>query len=136
MATQAELDQEQNRTESRSGASSNADSLSRQRATRSRRSAERAVKDRRKDLLQGASSTKERRQIKAGVYDLDTTRVDDNKQGTDERVANDGIDTITSPLSSDSSGGGGVPAGYEEVLRDYVDDDNTAQQEYYLTKAV
>lgn len=73
----------------------------------------------------------------AGVYDLNTTRVDDNKEGTDERVANDGVDTITSPLSSDSSGGGGgVPAGYEEVLRDYVADDNTAKQEWYLTKAV
>ena len=72
----------------------------------------------------------------AGVYDLNTTRVDDNKEGTDERIQNDGIDTITSPLSSDSSGSGGLPAGYEEVLRDYVDDDNTAQQEYYLTKAV
>jgi len=32
--------------------------------------------------------------------------------------------------------GGGVPEGYVEALRDYVDSNNTAQQEYYLVKAV
>ena len=44
----------------------------------------------------------------AGVYDLNTTRVDDNKEGTDERIQNDGIDTITNPVSSGSGGGTAV----------------------------
>jgi len=111
MPTQAELDKEQNRTKGLSGASGNEESLKRQRATRSRRSDERAVKDRRKDLLQGATSTKERRQIKAGVYDLNT-RPDDNKEGTDERIANDGVDKIDR-IPEES--GGGLPDGYVET---------------------
>jgi hypothetical protein len=86
-------------------------SKNRQRETRERRQAEREVKDRRKGLLQGASSTKERREIKAGVYDLNT-RPDDNKEGVDERIQNDGIDVITNPLDSS---GGGLPDGYVET---------------------
>jgi hypothetical protein len=85
-------------------------SKNRQRETRERRQAERDVKDRRKGLLQGASSTKERREIKAGVYDLNT-RPDDNKEGTDERIQNNGIDTITNP-PDDSNG---LPDGYVET---------------------
>ena len=34
----------------------------------------------------------------------------------------------------EQGGGGGLPEGYEEVLRDYVDADNNANQEYYLTR--
>ena len=71
-------------------------------------------------MLQGASSTQERRQIKAGVYDLDTTRTDDNKEGTDERVANDGIDRVGNQSTTASSGGGGA------FELDVVKDDNTA----------
>lgn len=85
-------------------------SKNRQRETRERRQAEREVKDRRKGLLQGASSTKERREIKAGVYDLNT-RPDDNKEGADERIQNDGIDVITNPLDDS----GGLPDGYVET---------------------
>ena len=101
MATQADLDWE------------NIVSKNQQSETRERRQAEREVKDRRKQLLQGASSTKERREIKAGVYDLNT-RPDDNKEGADERIQNDGIDVITNPLDS-SGGGGGLPDGYVET---------------------
>ena len=85
-----------------------------QRENRGRRSKDREVRDRRKMLLQGASSTKQRRAIKAGVYDL-STRVDDNKEGTDERIQNDGIDQISSPLNGSSGGGGGLPDGYVET---------------------
>ena len=109
MATQADLDWE------------NTVSKNQQSETRERRQAEREVKDRRKQLLQGASSTKERREIKAGVYDLNT-RPDDNKEGADERIQNDGIDVITNPL--DNSGGGGGGGGTFEL--DVVKDDNTA----------
>ena len=98
----------------------NAISLSRQRATRSRRDAERKVNDRRKELLQAATSTSERRKIKSGVYDVDTTRTDDNKQGTDERIQNDGIDKLYSPAPSSSGGGGGT------FTLDVVTDNNTA----------
>jgi len=75
--------------------------------TRRERQVEKDVKDRRKSLLQGASSTKERRAIKAGVYDLNT-RPDDNKEGTDERIQNDGIDRITSPIQDNSGSDGNV----------------------------
>lgn len=100
----------------------NANSLIRQKATRSRRDADRKVNDRRKDLLQSATSASERRKIKSGVYDLDTTRTDDNKQGTDERIQNDGIDKLYSPAPSSSGGGGGG----ETFTLDVVKDDNTA----------
>lgn len=75
MATQAELDKEQNRTKSLSGTIGKID-------------------------------------LGGGVYDINT-RLDDNKEGTDERIQNDGIDRITSPLQGDS--GGGLTNGYEET---------------------
>lgn len=84
MATQAELDKEQNRTKSLSGTIGKID-------------------------------------LGGGVYDINT-RLDDNKEGTDERIQNDGIDRITSPLQDDSGGGGG--GGDFEL--DVVDDDNNA----------
>ena len=82
-----------------------------QKENRSRRGDERAVKDRRKELLQDASSTKERRKIKAGIYDLDTQpRQDDNKEGQDERIQNDGIDHVDGQV--DGGGGGGGVGGF------------------------
>ena len=70
MATQAELDKDQERTKSQSG-----------------------------------TIGKIRR---GGIHDIDTQpRQDDNKEGTDERIQNDGIDQITSPLKEDEGGGGG-----------------------------
>jgi hypothetical protein len=75
--------------------------------TRRERQVEKDVKDRRKSLLRGASSTRERRDIKAGVYDL-STRPDDNKEGIDERIQNDGIDRITSPIQDGSGSDGNV----------------------------
>ena len=84
MATQAELDKEQNRTKSLSGTIGKID-------------------------------------LGGGVYDLNT-RPDDNKEGVDERIQNDGIDVITNPL--DNSGGGGGGGGTFEL--DVVKDDNTA----------
>ena len=88
----------------------NSVSRNQQRETRERRVAERAGKVRRKELLQGASSTEERRDIKAGVYDLNT-RPDDNKEGADERIQNDGIDHF----DSNTTDGGGLPDGYVET---------------------
>ena len=126
MATRAEKDTAAAKGKQKGSGQSELDkkneaSKNRQRETRERRQAERDVKDRRKGLLQGASSTKERREIKAGVYDLNT-RPDDNKEGVDERIQNDGIDVITNPLDSSGDGGGG--GGTFEL--DVVKDDNTA----------
>ena len=79
MPTQAELDQEQSRTKSRSG-------------------------------------TIGKISLGSGVYDLNTTRTDDNKEGTDERVANDGIDRVgnQSTTASNSESGSGLPNGTNE----------------------
>ena len=115
MATRAEKDTAAAKGKQKGSGQSELDkkneaSKNRQRETRERRQAELEVKDRRKGLLQGASSTKERREIKAGVYDLNT-RPDDNKEGTDERIQNNGIDTITNP-PDDSNG---LPDGYVET---------------------
>ena len=71
---------------------------------------------------------------RAKIHDVDTTRTDDNKEGTDERIQNDGIDRITNPLSD--TGGSGLPDGFEEELLDIVQDDNTAGQRFFLTKGV
>lgn len=87
------------------------------------------------DEANKASKARQQETRRAKIHDLDTTRTDDNKEGTDERIQNDGIDRVTNPLS-ESGSGGGLPDGFEEVTRDYVDDDNTAQQEKYLTKPV
>ena len=49
----------------------------------------------------------------AGVYDLNT-RPDDNKEGADERIQNDGIDHFDPNIIDDDSGGG-LPDGYVET---------------------
>ena len=49
----------------------------------------------------------------AGVYDLNT-RPDDNKEGVDERIQNDGIDRIQSNEPTEETGGG-LPDGYIET---------------------
>lgn len=88
-------------------------SLDRQRATRERRAEEKRVKDLRKEALDQASGTKERREVKAAdegellsmlgkqsqegnIYDVETGEYDPafNKEGTDETISNDGIDEI------------------------------------------
>jgi len=75
-----------------------------------------------------------------GIYDLSTGYYKPKKEfpQTGKRPIQDSDEDFVGRERTDEDGGsgGGVPAGYEEVLRDYVDDDNTAQQEYYLTKAV
>ena len=47
------------------------------------------------------------------IYDVETGKYDPgfNKEGTDETISNDGIDQ----LESEAEGGGGIPAGYDEV---------------------
>ena len=77
MATQAELDQQYDRTKSRSG----------------------------------TIGTVRR----GGIYDLDTQpRQEDNKEGTDERIQNNGIDRIDVDVEEEEEGGG-LPEGYVET---------------------
>tara|TARA_R110000772_G_scaffold157855_1_gene269096 strand:+ start:826 stop:1251 length:426 start_codon:yes stop_codon:yes gene_type:complete len=89
----------------------NKESLDRQRATRERRVEEKRVEDLREEALNRASGTKGRRMVKAAdegellamlgrqsqegnIYDIDTENYNptSNKEGTDETIANDGID--------------------------------------------
>ena len=64
----------------------------------------------------------------------------DNKQDYESDVQQRGIDQFTSPEATpettQSNSGGGLPDGYVEELLDIVQDDNTAGQRYFLTKAV
>jgi len=87
------------------------ESLNRQRATRERRAEEKRVEDLREEALNQASGTRGRRTVKAAdegelllilgrqsqegnIYDVDTENYNPtfNKEGTDETIANDGID--------------------------------------------
>jgi len=71
---------------------------------------------------------------RGGIHDIDTQpRQDDNKEGVDERIQNDGIDRIERPPTDT---GGGLPEGFEEEILDIVQDDNTAGQRFFLTKEV
>lgn len=54
-----------------------------------------------------------------------------NKFSRKNYIHETGQDTFD--IEGDS--GSGVPDGYTEALRDYVDGSNTAQQEYYLVKS-
>jgi hypothetical protein len=118
MATQAELDKKTGRSTKTSTAT-----------------VRRGGSQSRLDTQNIESKARQQETRRSRIHDINTSvRQDHNKEGTDERIQNNGIDVIENPLSDTSSGG--VPSGYEEVLRDYVKDDNTAGQEWYLTKAV
>tara|TARA_R110002110_G_scaffold76272_1_gene201009 strand:- start:342 stop:605 length:264 start_codon:yes stop_codon:yes gene_type:complete len=69
--------------------------------------------DKEQDRIKSLSGTIGKIDLGAGVYDLNT-RLDDNKEGVDERIQNDGIDSI--------EGSGGVGT----FKLDVVKDDNTA----------
>ncbi len=90
----------------------NANSLSNQRANRSRRSDERALKSAEKASLKGVTSTKERREIK-GYYEEQRGKIIDvsvnppqsqNQDGENSDISQDGVD---SSVEHGGSGGGG-----------------------------
>ena len=102
---------------------------------RDRRKAERAVKSRRKELLQGATSTSQRRDIKGGIYDISTTSTDvGNRQGEGGTIDDNSIDSAITHTGGSGSGSGGLPDGYAEELLDIVDGNNEAAQRYFLTR--
>lgn len=92
----------------------NKNSLSNQRANRSRRSDARATKDKMNAALRGATSTKERREIKK-EFRVDTNKASDqtdNQQGANEDSNQRGGDDFKpkfNNVENDGSGGSGLP---------------------------
>tara|TARA_R110001592_G_scaffold3662_1_gene21036 strand:+ start:958 stop:1467 length:510 start_codon:yes stop_codon:yes gene_type:complete len=101
-------------------------SLDRQKSTRERRAEEKRVKDLRKEALDQASGTKERKEVKAadegellsmlgrsssggsdkgGIYDISTNNYSQpprNQSGQDSSIEDAGIDTLGAGASSES----------------------------------
>lgn len=134
MATQEDLDWE------------NTVSKNRQRETRERRAAAKEIKDRRKELLQRAMSTSERRKIKAaadaaleqaGANFNKEYKPSENKQDYESDIQQRGTDQFTAPEATpETPQTGGLPSGFAQETLDVVNNDNTAGQRVFLTKAV
>lgn len=135
MATQDDLDWD------------NTVSKNRQRETRERRAAAKEIKDRRKELLQGATSTSEKRKIKAaadaaleqaGANFNKEYKPSENKQDYESDIQQRGTDQFTAPEATPETpqSGGGLPSGFDQETLDVVNNDNTAGQRVFLTKAV
>ena len=136
MATQDDLDWE------------NTVSKNLQRETREKRAAAKEIKDRRKELLQRAMSTSERRKIKAaadaaleqaGANFNKEYKPSENKQDYESDIQQRGTDQFTAPEATPETpqtGGGGLPSGFDQETLDVVNNDNTAGQRVFLTKAV
>ena len=134
MATQEDLDWE------------NTVSKNRQRETRERRAAAKEIKDRRKELLQRATSTSEKRKIKAaanaaleqaGANFNKEYKPSENKQDYESDIQQRGTDQFAAPEATpETPQTGGLPSGFGQETLDVVNDDNTAGQRVFLTKAV
>lgn len=103
----------------------NRESLERQRETRERRDIIREEKDALKSELQGVTSTEERRSIKADwlargqaaeARRQKTKEIANNKDdNTGNRpIIDNGVDGVPRSSFEASSGGGGIPDGFEE----------------------
>lgn len=114
MATQEDLDWE------------NTVSKNRQRETRERRAAAKEIKDRRKELLQAATSASEKRKIKAaadaaleqaGANFNKEYKPSENKQDYESDIQQRGTDQFTAPEATPETpqSGGGLPSGYVET---------------------
>jgi len=153
MATQDELNKK------------NEASKERQRVTRERRAKEaelKAFERQRMGFRNVMSSTKLQREVKAevakeserlglsssggddrgGIYDVSTdnySQPDNNQVSINNDIANPGIDAIIGSTATSVGGGGdggGIPDGFAEETLDVVNNDNTAGQRVFLTKAV
>jgi hypothetical protein len=134
MATQDDLDWE------------NTVSKNLQRETRERRAAAKEIKDRRKELLQGATSTSEKRKIKAaadaaleqaGANFNKEYKPSENKQDYESDIQQRGTDQFTAPEATpETTQTGGLPNGFDQETLDVVNNNNTAGQRVFLTKAV
>ena len=134
MATQEDLDWE------------NTVSKNRQRETREGRAAAKEIKDRRKELLQRATSTSEKRKIKAaadaaleqaGANFNKEYKPSENKQDYESDIQQRGTDQFAAPEATpETPQTGGLPSGFGQETLDVVNNDNTAGQRVFLTKAV
>tara|TARA_R110000744_G_scaffold330955_1_gene436415 strand:+ start:1651 stop:2055 length:405 start_codon:yes stop_codon:yes gene_type:complete len=121
-------------------------SKNRQRETREKREAAKGIKDRRKELLQGATSSSEKRKIKAaadaaleqaGANFNKEYEPSENKQDYESDIQQRGTDQFTAPEATpETPQAGGLPSGFAEETLDVVNNDNTAGQRVFLTKAV
>ena len=92
-----------------------------------------------KEKLQGVNNTSDKRAIKSGaIYDLSTNSYAAKKEfpETGKRPIQDNAVDFVGRDGAEEGEGGGLPSGFAEELLDVVNDDNTAGQRYFLTKAV
>lgn len=125
------------------------DSLARQRSTRELGRFRRDLRKQERAALAMATSTQQRREIKAKAdeiyksaeFNLDTGyEPRKNKTDAESDINQRGIDSDTAPESTQNldPGGGGEAAileGFEAETLDVVESDNTAGQREFLTKA-
>ena len=108
-------------------------------AKRDKRNKAKELKAAFKQRLKSLDNTKDRRelkeQFKSSLKDIDTG-LESNRGGAGSTVQDDGVDNVDSSNDGSGSGGGGLPDGFEEETLDVVNDDNTAGQRLFLTKAV
>jgi len=78
-----------------------------------------------------------------GIFDVETgyyKPLEPNEQTGRRNIQDDGVDTPSRDRALDNSlesdGAGGLPEGFEEETLDVVNNDNTAGQRVFLTKAV
>lgn len=114
-------------------------SRNQQKETREIRSIQRAMKDEMNEALRGASSTKERREIKK-QFKIDTNKASsqtENQTDVNQDSNQRGDDSFKpSYYEMSDGGGGGIPGGFAEETLDVVDAQNAAGQRVFLTKEV
>jgi len=114
-------------------------SKNRQRESRAARNRSKDIQKERSSRLRAAESTGERREIKnqyqkmeGGVWDVSTSQTEvSNNEGYNTDISSSaGVDSALDPVR------GGLPPDFAEETLDVVNNDNTAGQRVFLTKAV
>jgi|TARA_R110002050_G_C8866529_1_gene507820 hypothetical protein len=114
-------------------------SKNRQRESRAARNRSKDIQKERSSRLRAAESTGERREIKdqyqkmeGGVWDVSTSQTEvSNNEGYNTDISSSaGVDSALDPVR------GGLPSDLAEETLDVVNNDNTAGQRVFLTKAV
>ena len=117
-----------------------------QRSLREFRRGKRDLRKQEREALNRATSTSERRRIKAAAdAALEQAEANfnkkyepsNNKQDYESDVQQKGTDQFTAPEATpEAPQTGGLPSGFNQETLDVVNDDNTAGQRVFLTKAV
>ena len=121
-------------------------SLDRQRARRELNKKKKGLQGQEDQELSNATSRKERNEIRAKADAAleqaeanfnETYKPSENKQDYESDILQRGIDQFTAPEATpETPQAGGLPSGFAEETLDVVNDDNTAGQRVFLTKAV